>query len=180
MFQSIWVGSTQMVLCPTASPIHVISPDPGLCRWTVYLVAHLSRNSSPNSSSYRIAALAEGAGRRVVSAEDWGHYLTSSLPFHLAVWPPFNFFCLVWAVPAPLLKPSGPSALGKIPTLSWIVQAKGELTFLGTLEPRSSEGFPCLARSGLGGHLETTWKNEGGWTLLQLRTSCDLRSHQRN
>lgn len=102
--------------------------------------------------------MAEGTGRQVVSAEGWGQYLTPSLPFHLAVWPPFNIFCLVWAVPAPLLKPSGTSALGKIPSLSWMLQAKGELTLLGTLGLRSSGGFPCLARPGLGGHLETTWK----------------------
>lgn len=102
--------------------------------------------------------MAEETGRRVVSAEGWEQHLTLSLPFHLALWPPFNLFYLVLDASALLLRLSGPSALGKIPTLSWMLQAEGELTFLGTLGPRTSGGIPCLARPGLGGHLETTWK----------------------
>lgn len=93
------------------------------CGWTLGPVAQLRRNSRPNSFC-RITALAEGTGRRVVSAEGWRQCLTLSLPFHLALWPPFKLLCLVWAAPAPLLRPSSPCALGKISTLSWMLQAE--------------------------------------------------------
>lgn len=148
-------GHLQAILCSKASGLvphrwSSVKPHPqsissllilagGL--WVLY-VAQLSRNSSPDSSFCR----------RVVSAS------LLLCPSILLSGLPSTFFYLVWAASAPLLRPSCPSALGKIPTLSWMLQAEGELTFLGTLGTRSSGGISCLVRPGLGGHLETTWK----------------------